>query len=309
MLGLSVLMIFAQLATVVAVAVGTLTPACRTSDQCSDGYYCAATTDRCQYCGSHSPIIMQYSDDGKTYNNVFDYRYSGYNESFVREVCANPLYVPTCHNVCKDPSMRFNFIPPIYGNTPEDQWDPKFLEQYKAHSCGQECEWMDEKFGSGGNRELNFPKGGVRIAYDARGLWQYEVSVKVIESWCDACIHEITGHIDESTSFSLVADNVNAMGGADWVALSFSAFVVSFTVVGELKDIELCELAVYRAGEALNIPYRIVILLMLNMRRWGFLTVLTVDVVLLVIYRGGDALSVCFNTIAILFMCEIGKLD
>jgi hypothetical protein len=61
------------------------------------------------------------------------------------------------------------------------------------------------------------------------------------------------------------------------------------------EQIELCEIAVDRAEQKLSAVYRVVILMMLNMRRWGFLTVLTLDVVLVVIYRGGDALSVCFK--------------
>jgi hypothetical protein len=65
--------------------------------------------------------------------------------------------------------------------------------------------------------------------------------------------------------------------------------------VGTNEQIELCEIAVDRAEQKLSAVYRVVILMMLNMRRWGFLTVLTLDVVLVVIYRGGDALSVCFK--------------
>lgn len=297
---LSLLMIFAQLATVIAVAVGTLTPACQTSDQCSAGYYCAVgLSDRCQYCGSHSPVVMQYADDGKTtYNNVFDYRYNGFNKTFVREVCTNPLYVPTCDNVCKDRSMHVRPIPPIYANAPQNEWDPEFLENYNTWgTCGYACDKMDEQYGTGGTEGMNFPKGGLRRAYDANGGWGYHVSVRVIKSWCDTCFHDITGTVDELTSFSLVANNVNAMGFFDWVAMTFAAFVVSFTVVGELKDIELCDLAVHRSETALSVGYRVVIQVMLNMRRWAFLTVLTVDVVLLVIYRACSARPLCVRPI------------
>jgi hypothetical protein len=79
--------------------------------------------------------------------------------------------------------------------------------------------------------------------------------------------------------------------------MTFAAFVVSFTVVGELKDIELCDLAVHRAEKALSIWYRIAIQVMLNMRRWAFLTVLTADVVLLVIYRTCSVMSLSLRPI------------
>ena len=305
MLSISVLMIFAQLATVIAVAVGTLTPACRTSDQCPMGYYCAVgLSDRCQYCGSHHPVIMQYGPDGETYNNVFDYRYAGFNRTYVREVCTDPLYVPSCDNICKDRDMIVDPVPPMYATT----MDPAFAEDISDNTCGRICDEMDEMYGPGGEYGMNFPKGGLRRAYDAGGNWGYHISVRVIESWCDACVHDITGGVDELTSYSLVEDNVSAMGVFDWVALAFAGCVVSFQIVGELKDIELCVMAVHRAEKKLSLFYRGVVVTMLNMRRWAFLTFLNIDVVLVVVYGGGDALSVCFNTIAVLFMCEIDNL-
>ena len=38
----------------------------------------------------------------------------------------------------------------------------------------------------------------------------------------------------------------------DWVALVVSTLVVAFTVVGELKDIYLCHMAVERAGQNMS---------------------------------------------------------
>ena len=67
-------------------------------------------------------------------------------------------------------------------------------------------------------------------------------------------------------------------------------------------------MAVHRAEKKLSLFYRGVVVTMMNMRRWAFLTFLNIDVVLVVVYGGGDALSVCFNTIAVLFMCEIDNL-
>ena len=74
-------------------------------------------------------------------------------------------------------------------------------------------------------------------------------------------------------------------------------------VVGELKDIRLCQVAVERAGDKLSPMWRLVLSLLSGMRRWCFLPTLTFGIPTLVINLGGDALSVCFNTVAVLFMC------
>ena len=90
------------------------------------------------------------------------------------------------------------------------------------------------------------------------------------------------------------------MGTFDWVALVFASCVYSFQVCGELKDINLCSVAVSRA-ESLHFLWQIAITVMNEFRRWGFLTGLTVAVPLLVILQGSDALSICLNTVAIVF--------
>ena len=91
----SLVMVAAQCATVVAVLVGTFTPACLTNDQCFAGNYCSVGfTNRCQYCGSHAPVIIHYGEDGKTYNNVYDRNFAGFNRTYVEELCNDPVFVP-----------------------------------------------------------------------------------------------------------------------------------------------------------------------------------------------------------------------
>lgn len=94
--------------------------------------------------------------------------------------------------------------------------------------------------------------------------------------------------------------NVAAMGVFDNVALLFSSIVAALTVVGELKDIKLCAIAVERAGDKLSPAWRFVLTLLGGMRRWCFLPTLTFGIPTLVINLGGDALSVCFNTVAVI---------
>eukprot|EP01043_Picozoa_sp_COSAG02_P047990 COSAG02_NODE_4662_length_5119_cov_2.425299_2_plen_612_part_00 len=128
-----------------------------------------------------------------------------------------------------------------------------------------------------------------------------------VASWCEACVRN-DGTIDPLTGDSLAAANVAAMGPFDDVALAFAAFIVAFTVVGELKDIELCSMAVAHAGDKLSKGWRLALGFLLWMRRWLFLPTLVLTAPMLVMFKGGDALSVCLNTVATLFLCDIDNI-
>ena len=128
-----------------------------------------------------------------------------------------------------------------------------------------------------------------------------------VASWCETCVRN-DGTVDPLTEDSLIADNLAAMGPFDHVALVFAAFIVAFTVVGELKDIELCSMAVAHAGDKLSKGWQLALGFLLGMRRWVFLPTLVMNVPVLVLAKGGDALSVCLNTVAILFLCDIDNI-
>ena len=114
------------------------------------------------------------------------------------------------------------------------------------------------------------------------------------------------GTVDPLTAQSLTNGNLTAMGPFDDVALIFASFIVAITVVGELKDIKLCSMAVTHADDKLPKGRRLALGFLLWMRRWFFLPILVMNVPILVMVKGGDALSVCLNTVAILFLCDIG---
>ena len=125
-----------------------------------------------------------------------------------------------------------------------------------------------------------------------------------VASWCEACVrNDGTVHVVD-----VVGGNLAAMGPFDTVALAFASFIIAFTVVGELKDIELCSMAVAHAGDKLSKGWRLALGFLLGMRRWVFLPALVMNVPLLVLIKGGDALSVCLNTVAILFLCDIDNI-
>jgi hypothetical protein len=128
-----------------------------------------------------------------------------------------------------------------------------------------------------------------------------------VASWCETCVRS-DGTVDPMTAISLMAANLAAMGPADHLALSFAAFIVAFTVVGELKDIELCAMAIAHAGDKLSKGWRLALGFLLWMRRWFFLPALVLTVPALVLYKGSDALSVCLNTVAMLFLCDIDNI-
>eukprot|EP01048_Picozoa_sp_COSAG05_P013825 COSAG05_NODE_1509_length_4688_cov_77.656788_2_plen_471_part_00 len=127
-----------------------------------------------------------------------------------------------------------------------------------------------------------------------------------VTNWCDNC-HEVeTGNVRMMTWTSRMEDNVAAMGVYDWVALSFALFIVSLSVVGELKDIELCSMALeHTAGDGLNAKWRTFLKLCQHTRRWVFLPYMLMGICSITVIRGGDALTACFNTLAVLFLAEV----
>ncbi len=68
--------------------------------------------------------------------------------------------------------------------------------------------------------------------------------------------------------------------------------MVSTSIVGELKDIELCVLALDKGGDRIPDLIRKSLFVLHAVRRWVFLIALGYTVPLLVLFQGGDALSV-----------------
>ena len=95
-------------------------------------------------------------------------------------------------------------------------------------------------------------------------------------------MHPLDLTVDELTSKGLVAANVVAMKITDFVALFFCVLIVAFKVVAELKDIELCCVAIRRSRANLSLGWHFVLMLIMGMRRWTFLPCLTVVVPMLV---------------------------
>jgi hypothetical protein len=145
-----------------------------------------------------------------------------------------------------------------------------------------------------GTRDFNDPTG-----YKAKG----------VQTWCEACIFT-DGEVNRFTIADQMVGNVMSMGAFDWLTLFFATYVVGLSIVGELKDIELCLLAIERIPEGvLGWKWVSALSFCLELRRFVFLPGMLNIVATLVILKGGDALSVCFNTVAIIFLVEIDNIS
>jgi hypothetical protein len=104
--------------------------------------------------------------------------------------------------------------------------------------------------------------------------------------------------------------NVRAMGVFDWLTLFFASYVAGLSIVGELRDIELCLLAIERIPRegALSWKWISSLSFCLELRRFVFLPGMLNIIATLVILKGGDSLSICFNTVAIIFLMEIDNI-
>lgn len=128
-----------------------------------------------------------------------------------------------------------------------------------------------------------------------------------VASWCTACVRN-DGTVDPMSHDSLIAGHQHAMGLFDYAALVFASFIVAFTVVGELKDIQVTSIAVTHADEKLSKGWTFALRFVLWMRRYVFLPIVVANVPTLVLLKGGDALRICLNAVAILFLCEIDNI-
>ena len=97
------------------------------------------------------------------------------------------------------------------------------------------------------------------------------------------------------------------MSSSDWASLILAGGLVGLTIVGELKDIELCNLSLHKASDP-GLRWRIALHLLSGARHWFFLPALATTMPTLVLWRGSDAMSICMNTVAMMFLAEIDNV-
>eukprot|EP01052_Picozoa_sp_SAG31_P043674 SAG31_NODE_7352_length_1712_cov_1.132052_2_plen_244_part_00 len=195
--------------------------------------------------------------------------------------------------------------------------------EYAVSECSVPV-WDERTMGDSANRPPNYPHievgifafcrdketgmfgGMINANNDLDGMDTGEVPAELLgkpiwsallTNWCERCVHPTSGHVDDLSGWKLPAINVSAMGLADYITYLFAGLFVALTMVGEMKDIQLCDFCIDANVETLQPKWRITLRLLNGMRRWIFLPVLMLAVLSLIVFKGGDALTIVFNTI------------
>lgn len=156
--------------------------------------------------------------------------------------------------------------------------------------------------------DLATPICGYKVDWGDAG-WQtdrplcVQKRLDVMANWCDKCFRLETGDILLGTVDHY--SNLAAMGAGEWCVLLLASVLVAASVVAELRDIELCRLALERADPPPSRGWWWAINLLATVRRHSFLPLFVANIPGVVLNVGSDSLSICFNTIAVLFLAEI----
>ena len=99
-------------------------------------------------------MIIQYGPDGESYNLPLDRRFAGFNKTYVKELCHDPIWISTCANVCymADPTRP---VTSIFG---------------KEAQCRDICD-MGEYFRGRDYPGETWIPGTKRQGYSANGEW------------------------------------------------------------------------------------------------------------------------------------------
>ena len=83
------------------------------------------------------------------------------------------------------------------------------------------------------------------------------------------------------------------MGVPDMMVFVVTAYIVTLTICGELRDAHLCSLRVARGQSTVSRSWQLALKLVLSLRRYTFAPGLVSVIGMLVAYEGGDAMSLC----------------
>lgn len=267
----SLAQVLGQILTATALWVGTLSNSCSSSDQCSRGMYCPIGT-----------IFTLGNGEEHTHSSAGKCAYCG---------ALTPLQLETDGTCTFEPNLNGGeyTVPDAACTTRNLVSDPNYVG-FNLAMVEQICArpYVARTGLSGNNLNATFSAVGVA-------------------SWCETCVRN-DGTVNPASKASVYAANQAAMGLLDVIAVIFCSCVVAFSIVGELKDIYLCQLAIDRASQNLGRGWRLALSIVGGARRWLFLPTLVLVVPTLVSELGGDALTVCFNTVAILFLTEIDNI-
>ncbi len=289
------LIVVLQILAANGVLLGMAMQSCGNNEACGGGRYCHvppdATRGRCLYCGE-SPPLVTYDSDIPVPGEPGKFKY--YNRIETGSY----------------PKAKVGF-----GRGPEPDefagWNLTHVRQRCTHPY-RRFKFATVEEGDGNNRRIvvtdstDVPDG--IQPREAESYILKDFSAATVERWCDSCVHMAPdGVLDVSImNQKLLAEtNRQAMAPLDWAALILCSYVVGLTIVGEIKDMALCEMAIERNKLELSQAWMIWLEILNRLRSAFFLQPLCASIPLVVLTQGGGALATCFNTIAILFITEV----
>ena len=272
-------LVIMQISAVLGMLGAMLHPSCTSNSHCNgrDGFYCYTIPGKiqgnCQMCGEAAPLPIYLSSipvpnpvpdqrQFKEYNTVWDQHYpnagaggtgrrtttpdwsAGFNFTMVRETCTPPV-------------SSFN-----YGLDKEGTLADR----------GDLPDWIRAK-------DIDPVSGDLAITHYTSAS---------VARWCAACVQERGldeedgfTQVDEAHEFTvslmnkrlLAMSNADSMAKLDWVALVLCAYVVGLNVAGEIKDIQLCEMAYTARLKELSVPWQVALAVLGRVRGQVFLAV------------------------------------
>lgn len=113
-----------------------------------------------------------------------------------------------------------------------------------------------------------------------------------VASWCDACVHPVSGTVHMVSRESVVKNNIDSMTSFDIATYVLASSMVALTICGELQDITICSRAIEQLGDRLGSSWRVALHTLSLIRHMVFLPNLLATVPMLVAFQGGDAISI-----------------
>lgn len=294
------LLVVLQILAADGVLLGMVNQSCGNNDACVGGMYChvtpGRTRGRCLYCGESAPLVAYDSDipvpgepgKFKYYNRIETGSYPQKKVGFGREIEPTMFAGWNMTHVrqrCRHPYRSF-----------------KYAYEYEVEGDSRRVVVTDSTDIPDGiqPRDWGSPVSDFMVIKD--------FSEATVERWCDSCVQMAPdGILDVSVmNMKLLAQtNQQAMAPLDWAALVLCSYVVGLTIVGEIKDMALCEMAIERNKLELSQAWLIWLEILNRLRSAFFLQPLCASIPVVVLTQGGGAMATCFNTIAVLFITEV----
>ena len=313
-----VILVVVQIISMYGVVMGMMAPPCINNVQCSAaGFYCEVARDgrsgRCQSCGGDAPMmpyeadtllpgenavsgfgINKHQEFNKIFYQSYPHREFGLKRSDIPDGFAGWNFTQV-KNRCSEPIASFS-----YSVSGTSSGSPTLTDEVIITDRG------------------DLPAG----RRPTRSGSKY-YSAKTVKNWCAACTRTLgpddylpdplndngLALYDNETGLEVSVMNtklqsilaVNAMAIPDWTALLLCSYVVGMTVLGEIKDTQLCTFSIARNAKELSVGWKIALELLGILRSHFFLLPLMGAIPCVVLTQGGSAMAICFNTIAILF--------